>query len=222
MTRGRGRRQLVVVAVFAFVALGLVGLTASVFVGHDTSGVLASPNAGRHPNLPTADASDTATTLAPVSTTTATVATTVPSAATSPSGHLPPPTQPTDPPATSPPTSVTPTTTPIATTASLGVTPSPAAFPSTPPPYSPMPIVVVTITNTGAAAVNSIVVHPVGVYSVPSNTCTTLLPGQSCVADVQFCPTSPNHYLNTLTVTGQNAATGSPVSASITLDGTAT
>ena len=84
-----------------------------------------------------------------------------------------------------------------------------------------MPIVRVTITNTGGVAVRSIVVSPVGVYSVPLSTCTTLMPGQSCVANVQFCPTSPNHYLDTLLVTGQDAVTGSPLHASITLDGTA-
>ena len=86
-----------------------------------------------------------------------------------------------------------------------------------------MPLVSVTVTNTGNVAVGSIVVHPVGVYSIPSNTCTTtLMPGQSCGAQVQFCPTSPGHYLNTLLVTAQEAVTGSPLQASSTLDGTAT
>jgi hypothetical protein len=107
-------------------------------------------------------------------------------------------------------------------TASLTITPSPAKFPSTPPPYWPMPIVPVTVTNTGTATISSIVVHPVGVYSVPSNTCATLAPGQHCIANIQFCPTSPNHYLDTLSVTGKNTANGAPVHASITLDGTAT
>ena len=85
-----------------------------------------------------------------------------------------------------------------------------------------MPIVKVTVTNTGGAALRSVVVHPVGVYSVPSSTCSTLMPGQSCVAKVQFCPTSPNHYVNTLSVTGENAATGSPLQTSVTLNGIAT
>jgi hypothetical protein len=85
-----------------------------------------------------------------------------------------------------------------------------------------MPIVLVTITNTGGVAVRSVVVHPVGVYSVPSSSCTTLMPGQSCVAHVQFCPTSPNHYLDTLMVTGEDAISGSPLHASIELNGTAT
>jgi hypothetical protein len=85
-----------------------------------------------------------------------------------------------------------------------------------------MPIVNVTITNSGGVPVRSVVVHPVGVYSVPSSNCSTLYPGQSCVAEVQFCPTSPGRYVNTLMVTGQNAVTGSPLNAEITLDGTAT
>jgi len=86
-----------------------------------------------------------------------------------------------------------------------------------------MPIVRITITNTGGVALSSIVVHPVGVYSIPSNTCTTtLMPGQSCGAQVQFCPTSPGHYLDGLSVTGQDAVTGSSLQASITLEGTAT
>lgn len=85
-----------------------------------------------------------------------------------------------------------------------------------------MPIVHVAVTNTGGATISSLVVHPVGVYSVPSSTCTTLAPGQSCSADVQFCPTSPGAYVDTLTVTGENAATQAPLQATITLDGTAT
>ena len=85
-----------------------------------------------------------------------------------------------------------------------------------------MPVVKVTITNTGTATVASIVVHPIGVYSVPSSGCGTLTPGQHCFANVQFCPTSPNHYLATLAVTGKNTASGAPVRASATLDGTAT
>ena len=85
-----------------------------------------------------------------------------------------------------------------------------------------MPIVHVTVTNTGATTVSSVVVHPVGVYSIPSSSCATLAPGQSCGADVQFCPTSPGSYVNTLLVTGLNAVTGAPLQFTITLDGTAT
>ena len=104
----------------------------------------------------------------------------------------------------------------------LHLSPSPAKFPSTPPPYWPMPIVKVTVTNTGNTTIKSIVVHPVSVYSVPSNTCTTLKPGQRCVARVQFCPTSPGRYVDALAVTGKNAKTGKPVSARVALNGTAT
>jgi len=107
-------------------------------------------------------------------------------------------------------------------TASLHLSPSPAKFPSTPPPYWPMPIVKVTVTNAGNTTIKSVVVHPVSVYSVPSNTCTTLKPGQRCAARVQFCPTSPGRYVDVLAVTGKNAKTGKPVSARVTLSGTAT
>jgi hypothetical protein len=223
----------VVVVVLAFVVLGLVSVTALASSGHATSRLVASTAAAQHPADPTAHASDATTTrphatttaVKPVSTTVVAVATTAPSTTTSPSTtrYVPPPTEPTAPPATRPPTSAAPkTTTAVATTASLQIEPSMAKFPSTPPPYWPMPIVLVTITNTGSVAARSVVVHPVGVYSVPSSTCATLTPGQSCVAKVQFCPTSPNHYLDTLMVTGQNAVTGSPLHASIALDGTAT
>jgi hypothetical protein len=85
-----------------------------------------------------------------------------------------------------------------------------------------MPIDRVTITNSGQVTVTSIVVHPVGVYSVPSTNCSTLAPGHSCVAEVQFCPTSPHHYVNTLLVTGKRLASGTPVQSDVTLDGTAT
>ena len=108
-----------------------------------------------------------------------------------------------------------------APTAALHVRPSPAKFPSTPPPYWPMPIAKIVITNTGNTTVRSIVVHPVGVYSVPSSNCSTLAPGQRCVARVQFCPTAPNHYVDKLVVTGKDAVTGS-VRTTVELDGTAT
>ncbi|HVM63533.1 MAG TPA: hypothetical protein VMU14_01640 [Acidimicrobiales bacterium] len=79
-----------------------------------------------------------------------------------------------------------------------------------------------TITNTGRVMVHSVVVHPVGVYSVPSSTCTTLMPAQSCIAEVQFCPTSQGHYVNTLLVTAEDADRGTALRTTITLDGTAT
>jgi hypothetical protein len=221
----------VVVVVVALVVLGLVGVTNLDFVGHDNRRVVASTSAAQHPADPTTHAVATTTTelhrttiaVEPVSTTAATVkkasATTTPSTA----RYTPAPTGLKAPPATSPPTSAAPmTTNTIATTASLRIEPSTANFPSLPPPYWPMPIVVVTVTNTGGVTIRSVVVHPVGVYSVPSSSCSTLTSGQSCVARVQFCPTSPNHYLDTLVVTGQDAVTGSTLHTSIPLDGTAT
>ena len=107
-------------------------------------------------------------------------------------------------------------------TAGLHLSPSPAKFPSTPPPYWPMPIVKVTVTNPGKTTIKAIVVHPVSVYSVPSNTCTTLKPGQRCVASVQFCPSARGHYVDSLAVTGKNAKNGKAVSARVALVGTAT
>jgi hypothetical protein len=224
MVHDRLRRRGVVVVVLAIVVLGLVDVTALAFVGRDKPRVVALTTAPRGAADPSAHAPDTTTTLEPVSTTALTVATTSP-AATTPASTAPHGLSPTvpAPSATPPSTSAAPkTTTTIVTAASFKISPSTARFPSTPPPYSPMPIVNVTITNTGGATARSVVVHPVGVYSVPSSTCSTLLAGQSCVAEVQFCPTSPNHYLNTLMVTGEDAATGSTVRASIPLDGTAT
>jgi hypothetical protein len=106
--------------------------------------------------------------------------------------------------------------------AGLHISPSPARFPGTPSPYWPMPIVKVTITNNGRATVKPIVVHPISVYSVPSNNCSTLAPRRHCVANIQFCPTSPGHYVDTLAVTGKNATTGARVRATVTLTGTAT
>jgi hypothetical protein len=85
-----------------------------------------------------------------------------------------------------------------------------------------MPIVKVTVVNTSGVTVRSVVVHPVGVYSIPSSTCSTLMPAQSCVAEVQFCPTSQGHYVNSLLVTGEDANRGTALHATITLDGTAT
>ena len=206
----RRGRSLVIVAAVGFVALGMVGVTVSALVGRSSSRVV-------------------------VSTKRATVATTVPTVTTpqATTVYVPPTTAQTTPPATSPPATNPPATSPptraaskttatVAATARLLGNPSTAKFPSTPPPYWPMPIVHVTVTNTGGVTVRSVVVHPVGVYSVPSSSCTTLTPGQSCDAQVQFCPTSPGRYLNVLSVTGQNAISGTPLQASITLDGTAT
>lgn len=111
--------------------------------------------------------------------------------------------------------------------ASLSVSPSPAAIFQNSvgvgvPPVFPMPEVTVTVTNTGGHTATNIVVHPVSVYSVPSSTCSTLAPGQSCTAIVQFCPTSVNSYDFALSVTGQDSTTGAPLTAGTMLMGNAT
>lgn len=194
------RRSVVVGALAAAVVLGLVGVSAAALTGHFSSRVAAA-------HVPS-------TTWAPTPTTTVVVTTTVPPSTTSTTSSVP--TTNTVPPTTQAPTTIVPKV------AAMQISPSTADFPSTPPPYWPMPIVHVTVTNSGATTIDSVVVHPIGVYSVPSSNCTTLAPGQSCGADVQFCPTSPGNYVDTLTVTGQNAATASPLQAAITVEGTAT
>ncbi len=223
------RRRVILLVVLAVTALGVAGVTASSFVGHDTRRVVSTAAA---PNIPagvTAPVSDTTTTRPTRSTTITPAPVPVASALAPPSttppstiGYAPPATEPATVPVTTPPTSAAPKTTITVAAAGVQIKPSTATFPSTPPPYWPMPIVTITITNSGGVAVRSIVVHPVGVYSVPSSSCTTLTPGRSCVAEVQFCPTSPSHYLNTLLVTGQDSVTGAPLRATITLDGVAT
>ena len=155
---------------------------------------------------------------------------TAPPASGHPAAAVAPTTRP--PPTTTPPTTARPAPQPIsapprpATTVGAVVgwaaTPSTARFPTTPPPYWPMPIENVTVTNTGGVTIRSVVVHPVGVYSVPSSSCSMLQPGQRCVAQVQFCPTSSGHYVNTMLVTGDDAATGAALQTSVVLDGTAT
>ena len=125
---------------------------------------------------------------------------------------------------------VPPTTTvePIVTTtsaaprpaASLRLSPRAEYFPNVPSPYEPMPTLKVTVVNNGSTAMNSVVVNPVGVYSVPSSSCGSLQPGQSCSALIQFCPTSPGNYPATLTVSGVSS-TGKRVHVSIALHGAA-
>ena len=203
------------IVVLAGAVVLVMGVSAAALVGHKTPRVVASTTLVKGG----ADSTTyrTKTSVDSISTTTVGAITTVP--ATTTTIRVVPPT--TTAPVTSTPTAKAPTTTEAAT-ANLRISPPVADFPSTPPPYWPMPIVHVTITNTGGAAVSFVVVHPVGVYSVPSNTCANLAPGQSCGADVQFCPTSPGHYVNVLSVTGESAVTKSPLQASATLDGTAT
>jgi hypothetical protein len=207
----QAHRSGVVVAVLALVLFAVAGVTVSSVVGQHTTRVIDS-SAALHPTATTAAATTTTTTtrVKVVPTTEPATPTTSRPVVLSAS------------PATSTPTTAVHSTTTIAKTASLRLSLSRANFPTTPPPYSPMPIEQVTVTNTGGVTIRSIVVHPVGVYSVPSSTCTTLSPGQSCVARVQFCPSSPNHYLDTLVVTGEDVVTGRLLQASILLNGIAT
>jgi hypothetical protein len=107
-----------------------------------------------------------------------------------------------------------------------------ANFPTTPPPYWPMPIVQITITNTGGRSLHGLVVNGVGVYSVPNlgepNNCfdaptlAALATGKSCVVDLQFCPTAPGLYQDTLEVTAQDATSGAALQATSMLNGAAT
>jgi len=106
--------------------------------------------------------------------------------------------------------------------ASLSVSPNPAGYAPLPPPYNPMPKDTITVTNTGGHTAINVVVNGVGVYSVPSSSCTTLAPGASCQAQIQFCPSSPGTYNNTLTVTGTDASTGGPIEGTTQLVGSAT
>jgi hypothetical protein len=107
--------------------------------------------------------------------------------------------------------------------ANLTISPSPANFANSSQALSfPMPVVLVTITNTGGHTARNISVPGVSVYSVPSDTCTSLAPGQSCGALIQFCPSSQGQYNSPLTVTGQDATSGAPLQASTMLIGTAT
>jgi hypothetical protein len=107
--------------------------------------------------------------------------------------------------------------------ANLTISPSPANFPNSSQAASfPMPTVTVTITNTGGHTARSISVPGVSVYSVPQDNCSSLGPGQSCTAMIQFCPTMQGPYNSLLVVTGQDATSGAGLSASTMLMGTAT
>jgi len=96
----------------------------------------------------------------------------------------------------------------------------------------PMPTQEVTVTNTGGRSARSLAASPVGVYSLPQpsapNPCqgpgsaATLAPGQSCVIDVQFCPTSAGQDDKTLVVTGVDATSGAGLLAGVNLNGNAT
>jgi hypothetical protein len=107
--------------------------------------------------------------------------------------------------------------------ASLMISPSPANFPNSSQGAGfPMPNVQVTVTNTGGRAVNSISIPGVSVYSVPQDLCTSLAPGQSCTAMIQFCPANMGQFNFPLVVTGHDVTSGALVTTSTMLIGTAT
>ena len=222
-TREHPPRRVVVGVALALGVLGLGAVAASALVRHPTPPAVTSTDIAQRleaaPLVPTTTV-PVPTTTVPVPTTTVVVTTTAPPLTTNTAPPAPPPTS-TVPHVAVPSTTQAPNTT-VAAAPAMTVSLSPAGFPTTPPPYWPMPTVHVTVTNTGGTAINGVVVHPVGVYSVPSNTCSTLAPGQSCGAVVQFCPSSSGHYVNMLVVSGEDAVTGVPVQATTTLDGTAT
>lgn len=87
------------------------------------------------------------------------------------------------------------------------------------PTWSPMPVLPVTVTSTGDHIANNVVVHGVGVYSVPSTTCSSLAPGQACTANIQFCPSATGSYPATLVVTGNDAVTGAALQGTTQLSG---
>jgi len=106
--------------------------------------------------------------------------------------------------------------------ASLSVSPNPAGYAPLPPPYNPMPQDLITVTNTGGHTATNVLVHGVGVYSVPSSTCSTLAPGATCQAEIQFCPSTSGTYNTTLTVTGTDTSTGASIEGTTQLVGSAT
>jgi hypothetical protein len=118
---------------------------------------------------------------------------------------------------------------PPAAPARLSVVPSVLSF--TAPAGGAMPTLTVTVTNTGGRSARSLAASPVDVYSLPQpagNPCQgpgasgTLAPGQSCVIDVQFCPSVVGPDNQTLVVTGVDATSGGGLLAGVTLNGTAT
>jgi hypothetical protein len=86
-----------------------------------------------------------------------------------------------------------------------------------------MPIITVTVTNTGGQAVNLVSeTSSSGIFSMPANTCSSasLAPGQSCGINLQYCPNAPGTSTSTLTVSGTTGTL--PVSATADVTGTAT
>jgi hypothetical protein len=86
-----------------------------------------------------------------------------------------------------------------------------------------MPIITVTVTNTGGQAVSLVSeTSSNGIFSMPANTCSSasLAPGQSCGINLQYCPNAPGTSTSALTVAGTTGTV--PVSATANVTGTAT
>jgi hypothetical protein len=86
-----------------------------------------------------------------------------------------------------------------------------------------MPIITVTVTNTGGQTVNLVSeTSSNGIFSMPANTCSSasLSPGQSCAINLQYCPNAPGTSTSTLTAAGTTGTL--PVSATANVTGTAT
>jgi hypothetical protein len=102
--------------------------------------------------------------------------------------------------------------------AKLALSPMSLSFPDGSSTF--MPNLSATVTNTGGQTAQSLAVSTTnGVYSLPTNTCTTTLaPGQSCMVTVQFCPGAvPGPFPANLMVTAMSG--GSPVSVSDPMSG---
>jgi hypothetical protein len=86
-----------------------------------------------------------------------------------------------------------------------------------------MPIITVTVTNTGGQTVTlASETSSNGIFSMPANTCSSasLAPGQSCGINLQYCPNAPGTSTSTLTVAGTTGTL--PVSVTASVTGTAT
>ena len=86
-----------------------------------------------------------------------------------------------------------------------------------------MPIITVTVTNTGGQTVQLLSeASSNGIFSLPVNTCASasLAPGQSCGINLQYCPSAPGTATSTLTVTGMSGTVS--VSGTANVTGTAT
>jgi hypothetical protein len=82
-----------------------------------------------------------------------------------------------------------------------------------------MPIVTVSVTNTGGQTVRLLSeTSSNAIFSLPADTCSgsSLAPGRSCAIDLQFCPSAPGTANSTLTVTGMTGTINVSVTANVT------